>query len=39
LIARRGQMHDDPLVFALKDPASYIVVVLAFLILWLATGQ
>jgi 4-hydroxybenzoate polyprenyltransferase len=24
-VARRGQMHDDPVVFALTDPASYVV--------------
>jgi len=23
-----GQMHDDPIVFALKDPASYVIGVL-----------
>ena len=39
LIACRGQMHDDPLVFALKDPASYVVGALGLVILWLATGQ
>jgi 4-hydroxybenzoate polyprenyltransferase len=38
LIACRGQLHDDPLVFALKDPASYVVGALALIILRLATG-
>ena len=35
LIAHRGRMHDDPLVFATKDPASRIsiVLMLAFAIL------
>ena len=27
LIAQRGQMHDDPIVFALKDRASWLVAV------------
>jgi hypothetical protein len=29
-------MHDDPVVFALRDPVSYVVVVLVFGVLWLA---
>lgn len=37
LIARRGRMHDDPIVFALKDGVSYLVGALAFGVLWLAT--
>lgn len=28
LIAHRGQMHDDPIVFALKDRVSWVVVAL-----------
>ena len=28
LKAHRGEMHDDPIMFALKDPASYLVVAL-----------
>jgi 4-hydroxybenzoate polyprenyltransferase len=39
LIAHRGQMHDDPTVFALKDPASYAIGALTIGILWLATGH
>ena len=39
LIAHRGQMHDDPIVFALKDRASYVIGVLTLLVLWLATGH
>ncbi len=39
LIAHRGQMHDDPIVFALKDPVSYLVGALALVLLWLATGH
>jgi hypothetical protein len=38
LIAHRGAMHDDPVVFAIKDWASYAVGVLTLLVLWLATG-
>jgi 4-hydroxybenzoate polyprenyltransferase/phosphoserine phosphatase len=37
LLAHRGEMHDDPIVFALKDPGSYIVGLLTLLILWLAS--
>jgi 4-hydroxybenzoate polyprenyltransferase len=39
LLAHRGQMHDDPVVFALKDGVSYIIGALALLVLWLATGR
>ena len=39
LLAHRGQMHDDPVVFALKDMVSYVIAGLALLILWLATGH
>ncbi len=37
LAAYRGRMHDDPVVFALRDRASYIVGLLILLVLWLAT--
>ena len=34
LLAGRGEVHEDPIVFALKDPVSYFVaLVLAFLLL------
>jgi 4-hydroxybenzoate polyprenyltransferase len=33
LIARRGGMHDDPVVFAIKDKASYAVALLTAIIL------
>jgi len=36
LRAHRGEMHDDPVLFALRDPASYVVGGLALLILILA---
>ena len=39
LLAHRGRMHDDPVVFALKDPASYVVGWMALIVLWLATGN
>lgn len=38
LIAHRGHMHDDPLVFALKDRASWVVAVLLVLAFVLARG-
>ena len=38
LLARRGEMHDDPVVFALKDRTSYIVGVLAAIVAVIATG-
>jgi 4-hydroxybenzoate polyprenyltransferase len=37
LIAHRGQMHDDPVVFALRDKASYLIGALTLLVVWLAT--
>ncbi len=33
LVTHRGEMHDDPIVFALKDPPSRIVGLLAILVL------
>jgi len=36
IITQRGQMHDDPLIFALKDRVSYIC--LAIILLLLVTG-
>lgn len=38
LLARRGEMHDDPVVFALRDRVSYIVGALAVLVGAAATG-
>jgi 4-hydroxybenzoate polyprenyltransferase len=37
MVAQRGQMHDDPVVFALKDRASLGVGLLAALVVALAT--
>lgn len=36
-VAHRGQMHTDPVVFVLKDWASYLVGALTLLVVWLAT--
>jgi 4-hydroxybenzoate polyprenyltransferase len=38
LLAHRGRMHGDPIVFALKDRVSYLIGGLTLLVLWLATG-
>lgn len=38
LLAHRGQMHDDPVVFALKDRTSYLIGGITLVVLWLATG-
>lgn len=38
LIARRGQMDDDPLIFAVKDKSSYTVASLVAIIILLAIG-
>jgi 4-hydroxybenzoate polyprenyltransferase len=35
--ARRGEVHDDPVVHALQDPGSYAVGALSALVVWLAT--
>lgn len=37
LLAARGQMHDDPVLFAVRDRASYAVVAAGAAIVWLAT--
>ena len=37
LIGARGQMHDDPVLFAVRDPASYVVAVAGGTVLFLAT--
>jgi 4-hydroxybenzoate polyprenyltransferase len=36
LLAARGEVHEDPLLFALRDPASYIVLGIGAGIVWLA---
>ena len=37
LIAHRGGMHDDPIVFALKDRVSYLIGAVTVAVIWLAT--
>jgi 4-hydroxybenzoate polyprenyltransferase len=37
LLAHRGELHDDPVVFALKDRASLVLAVLAAAIIFVAT--
>ncbi len=36
IIAHRGMMHDDPIVFAARDKTSLVVVALCGLVFWLA---
>ena len=36
LLAHRGQMHDDPVVFAIQDRTSQCIALATLLILWLA---
>lgn len=38
LLAHRGEVHDNPVVFALKDRVSYAVGALMLVVVWLATG-
>ena len=40
LKAARGEMHDDPIIFAIKDKASLLVaVVIAIVFIYAATGM
>lgn len=36
LLAHRGRIADDPVVFALRDPITYMLIALGAIILWLA---
>ena len=36
LLAHRGQLHDDPIVATVRDPASYLIGALVGLVLYLA---
>ncbi|MBC8741296.1 hypothetical protein F6X40_32420 [Paraburkholderia sp. UCT31] len=36
LIAHRGQMHDDPVLFAAKDRASWLMIALCAACFWMA---
>jgi 4-hydroxybenzoate polyprenyltransferase/phosphoserine phosphatase len=38
-LAHRGQMHVDPVLFALKDWPSYVIGILTVAVLWFATGH
>jgi 4-hydroxybenzoate polyprenyltransferase len=37
LLAARGGMHDDPVLFAVRDPISYLAAASGALVLWIAT--
>ena len=37
LLALRGEVHEDPLLFALRDRASYVVLLVLGTLVWLAT--
>jgi len=37
LLTRRDVMHDDPVVFAVKDNRSHLVLLISVIILWLAS--
>ena len=39
MLAHRGQMHEDPIVFALRDRVSYAIGLLILFVLWMATGS
>jgi 4-hydroxybenzoate polyprenyltransferase/phosphoserine phosphatase len=38
LLASRGSLHEDPVLFALHDKSSYVVVLMALLVIMLAAG-
>ena len=35
-LGTRGEIHEDPILFALRDPASYVSVVLSGTVVWMA---
>ena len=37
LLAHRGDLHEDPLVFALSDPPSYLVAAATALVMFAAS--
>jgi len=39
LLAHRGLMHTDPVLFALKDWPSYVIGTLTLAVMWLAAGH
>jgi H+/Cl- antiporter ClcA len=38
-LANRGKLSEDPVVFAARDPFSYILSIFLFLVLFLASGN
>jgi 4-hydroxybenzoate polyprenyltransferase/phosphoserine phosphatase len=36
LLAHRGQMHEDPVIFAMRDRVSHVLIGLSMMILWIA---
>jgi amino acid transporter len=38
-LAHRGQLHEDPTEFAVKDWVSYLIGATTLLVMWLATGR
>ncbi len=36
LLTYKGQLPDDPIVFALKDPTTYVIGILTLMIMWIA---
>ncbi|MEM9333934.1 MAG: hypothetical protein AAGA33_03710 [Pseudomonadota bacterium] len=39
LLTRRGEMHEDPIVFAIRDSRSYLAAAVAIAAVALATGK
>ncbi len=37
MLTHRGHMHDDPVIFAVKDRVSLLIGTLMLLVFWLAT--
>jgi 4-hydroxybenzoate polyprenyltransferase len=37
VVSHRGLMHDDPVMFALRDRASLVIGVLGAIVIWAAT--
>lgn len=36
MLARRGELHDDPVIFAIKDGRSYLLALIGLVMLWVA---
>lgn len=37
ILARRGELHEDPVLFAIRDRRSHVVAVIGLIMLWVAT--